>query len=285
MNMNRNLNLKIKESIKTKQMSENLFLLCLACLNEKITYSERIETRLEKQRDIIANAALKNGIDRKDISQKIIAISKKDYPTFKQIAAVSDTIESGDYTYVSGLIPTKGHIHFKTEDEMKSDLERKSVKKKIDIGLEGFYEMCDYVEKQIMYDSLTEDMKKLLKNLKTKTYDYPFILQTFKFYHTDIEKAVQKNKPFESAYNKCQYICGIVKKKLPDMDYRLQWQKRADESFWMNNAKVILSGEESLESMLYIQCEKYPDSMYYGQEEYVEQRLKDAIEVLKKNRD
>lgn len=227
--MNRNLNLKIKESIETKQLSENLLLLCLACLHEKITYSERIETRLEKQRDIIAKVALENGIDRKDISQKIVTILKKDYPTFKQITAVSDTIESGDYIFISGLIPTKGHIHFKTEDEMKSDLERKSVKKKIDIGLEGFYEMCDYVEKQIMYDSLTEDMKKLLKNLKTKTYDYPFILQTFKSYCTDIEKGIQRNNPFKSAYNKCQYVCGIVKKKLPDMDDRLRQQKKADE--------------------------------------------------------
>lgn len=80
-----------------------------------------------------------------------------------------------------------------------------------------------------MYDSLTEDMKKLLKDLKAKTYDYPFILQTFKCYHTDIEKGIQRNKPFEWAYNKCQYVCGIVKKKLPEMDYRIREQKKADE--------------------------------------------------------
>lgn len=106
--MNRNLNLKIKESIETKQLSENLLLLCLACLHEKITYSERIEARLEKQRGIIAKAALENGIDRKEISQKIVAIPQKDYPTFKQITAISDIIESNDYTFISGLIPQKG---------------------------------------------------------------------------------------------------------------------------------------------------------------------------------
>ncbi|MGY3666083.1 hypothetical protein [Roseburia sp. 1XD42-69] len=227
--MNRNLNLKIKESIQTKQLSKNLLLLCLACLHEKITYSERIEARLEKQRDIIAKAALENGIDRKEISQKIVTIHQKDYPKFKQITAVSDIIESGCYAFISGLIPTKGHIHFKTDEELKIDLERKPVKKKIDADSEGFYELCEYVEKQIVYDSLTEDIKKLLQKLKTKTYDYSFILQTFKFYHTDIEKAVQKNKPFESAYSKCQYVCGIIKKKLPEMDDRLQQQEKADE--------------------------------------------------------
>lgn len=227
--MNRNLNLKIRESIKTKQLSENLLLLCLACLHEKITYSERIETRLEKQRDIIAKTALEHGIDRKEISQKIVAIPQKDYPTFKQITAVSDIIESNDYTFISGLIPTKGHIHFKTDEELKTDLERKPAKKKVNTDSEGFYELCDYVEKQIMYDSLTEDMKKLLKDLKAKTYDYPFILKIFKCYQSDIEKGIQKNKPFKSAYNKCQYVCGIVKKKLPEMAYRIREQKKADE--------------------------------------------------------
>lgn len=137
--MNRNLNLKIRESIKTKQLSENLLLLCLACLHEKITYSERIETRLEKQRDIIAKTALEHGIDRKEISQKIVAISKKDYPTFKQITAVSDTIESGDYIFISGCIPTKGHIHFKTDGELKTDLERKPAKKKVNTDSENFF--------------------------------------------------------------------------------------------------------------------------------------------------
>ena len=282
--MNRNLNLKIKESIEIKQLSENLLLLCLACLHDKITYSEQIEIRLEKQRNIIAKAALENGIDRKDISQKIVTISKKDYPTFKQITAVSDIIESDDYIFISGLIPTKGYVHFKTEEELKADLVRKSFKKKVDTDSKKFYELCEYVEKQIMYDSLTEDMKKLLQKLCTKTYDYPFILQTFKCYYADIEKGIQKNKPFESGYSKYQYICGIVKKKLPEMAYRLQWQKKEEESFWIDNAKVILSGEETLKSMLYIQCKKYPDSQYYGQEEYVEQRLKDAIELLMKNR-
>jgi len=233
--MNRNLRLKIKESIETKQLSENLLLLCLACLNEKITYSEQIETRFERQRNTIAKAALKHGVTKKDISEKIVTISKKDYPTFKNIATISEIIESGNYAFVSGLIPTKGHIHFKSDEELKTDLARKSVKKKANTDSEGFYELCEYVEKQIMYDSLTEDMRKLLQKLKTKTYDYLIILQTFKCYHADIEKVIQRNKPFEAPYSKCQYICGIVKKKLSEMAYRLQQQQKADEKLMRLN--------------------------------------------------
>lgn len=228
-NMNRNLRIKINESIETKQMSENLFFLCLSCLCEKITYSEQTTTRLEKQRNIVAKAALKHGVTKEEIEKNIRAISRQDYPTFKNITEVARIIENGDYTFVSGLIPTKGYIHFKTEEEIKADLARKPVKKKAAADSEGFYELCEYVEKQIMCDSLTNDIKKLLQKLRTKIYDYPFILQTFKCYHADIEKGIQRNKPFESAYNKCQYVCGIVKKKLPEMDYRLQQQKKADE--------------------------------------------------------
>jgi len=227
--MNRNLRLKIKESIETKQLSENLLLLCLACLHEKITYSEQVTSRFEKQRDIIAKIALEHGVTKKDISEKIVTISENDYPTFKSVATISEIIESGDCAFVSGLIPTKGHIHFKTDEKLKADLARKPVKKKADADSEGFYELCEYVKKEIMYDSLTEDMKKLLQRLKTKTYDYPFILQTFQRYYADIEKEIKRNKPFESAYNKCQYICGIIKKKLPEMTYRLKQQEKADE--------------------------------------------------------
>lgn len=226
--MNRNLNLKIKESIETKQLSENLLLLCLACLHEKITYSEQATSRFEKQRDIIAKAALENGISKEEISKNIVTISKTDYPTFKSMAAVTEIIESGNYAFVSGLIPTKGHIHFKTDEELESDLERKPYKKKVD-DFEEFYKLCEYVEKQIMYDSLTEDMRKLLQKLKTKTYDYPIILQTFKYCHADIERGIKRNKPFKSSYNKCQYVCGIIKKKLPEMVYMLQQQQKADE--------------------------------------------------------
>ncbi len=283
--MNRNLNLKIKESIETKQLSENLFLLCLACLHEKITYSEQATSRFEKKMDIIAKTALEHGVSQEEISEKIVTISKKDYPTFKSIATISEIIESDDYTFVSGLIPTKGHIHFKADEELKADLARKPVKKKVDADSEGFYELYEYVEKQIMYDSLTEDMRKLLRNLQTKTYDYPFILQTFKMYHADIEKEIQRNKPFESPYNKCQYVCGIVKKKLPDMAYRLQQQEKQEESFWIDNVEAILLGEETLESMIYLQCEKYPDTQYYGKHEYVRKCLKDAIKQLEKNKD
>lgn len=260
--MNRNLNLKIKESIETKQLSENLLLLCLACLHEKITYSERIDIRLEKQRDIIAKVALENSINRKDISQKIIAICQKDYPTFKNITEIARIIESGDYTFVSDLIPTKGHIHFKTEEEMKADLERKPCKKKTDINSEGFYELCEYVEKEIMYDSLTEDMEKLLKDLKAKTYDYPFILQTFKCYHTDIEKGIQRNKPFKSAYYKCQYICGIIKKKLLEMEDRLQQQEKTDERLMNMDLSNLYSVGASYQRKTKDDCPKVLNALW-----------------------
>lgn len=131
--MNKNLNLKIKESIETKQLSENLLLLCLAHLNESIEYSPLIVKRYIEQRVIIAKAALKHGITKESIKENIHTISKEDYPTFKSITKVADIIEKGNYTFVSDLIPTKGHIHFKSDDELKADLERKPVKKKVDI--------------------------------------------------------------------------------------------------------------------------------------------------------
>lgn len=95
--MNRNLRLKIEESIATRQISENLCLLCLACLNDKITYSKQTLVELEKQRNIIAAVVLKNGISKETLLEKMRTVSRKDYPTFRTILVIAQIIENNDY--------------------------------------------------------------------------------------------------------------------------------------------------------------------------------------------
>lgn len=230
LNVNRNLRLKIEESIETKQLSENLFYLCLACLNEKITFSKLSLKFLENQRNTIATAAIFNGVSKFVLQDKILKISGNDYPTFKTITNISEMIQNNNYTFVSGFIPDK-MIHYKTDDKLQADLARKPVVKKLDVDTEEFKELCEYVAKEILsYPngiSLMNNQKNILGRMKTSQYTYGVILKCFKQYQREIEQALF-GKSYKSEFNKLQYITGIVKHYLPDVVKEIERQKRAE---------------------------------------------------------
>lgn len=226
--MNKNLNDKIKESIETRQLSENLFFISIACLNEKIKKSRIATPSYEKQREIIARAALDNGIDKSTISEMKDTISKSDYPTFKQITAITEIIEDGDYTFVSGFIPTKGHIHFKTEEEIQEYRKSVPAKKHKDILAEEFKELCDYLENDILNCSLTDSEKKSLQNIRTKEYSYSFMLDTVKMYRGEITRNIQ-SRTFQSIHTKWCYVVEIIKSRLPEMARNIKNAEKAEK--------------------------------------------------------
>lgn len=214
MSMNIHLRTKIDESIETRQLSENLFLLCLACLNEKIMYSKSKQVELEKERRIIAQNALMHGIKKEDVACKIKTISPQDYPSFKKIKVISNICESNDYVYASGFIPDR-MIHYKTDEEIQADSFRKPEVKKRDVIEDELNALITYVEKDIMHESLSVNMVKQIKSLKTDIYTYAVILKTFQWFKEDIVKGTWQQH-FNSAYHKFKYILKIVENKLPD---------------------------------------------------------------------
>ena len=96
-----------------------------------------------------------------------------------------------------------------------------------------------------------------------------------------IIEAIRKKAPFDSEYAKFMYFCGIVKNYIPKTEEILERRRKDDEQFWLDNAQAILRGDESLESMIYLQCEKYPETEFYGKNEYVREKLQRTLEKLK----
>lgn len=225
--MNIHLRKKIDESIETRQLSENLFFLCLACLNEKITYSKLTQVELEKERQIIAQSALMHDVKKEDIAYKIKTISPKDYPTLKKIKAISKICESNDYVYISDFIPDR-MIHYKTDEEIQADSLRKPEIKKRAIIENELSALVTYVEKEIMHESLTVNMVKQIKSLKTDIYTYAVILKTFQWFKEDIVKGTWQQH-FNSAYHKFKYILKIVENKLPDAVRKVKMLERIEK--------------------------------------------------------
>ena len=96
-----------------------------------------------------------------------------------------------------------------------------------------------------------------------------------------IIEAIRKKAPFDSEYAKFTYFCGIVKNYISKTEEDMERSRKQDEQLWLDNAQTILSGDETLESMLYLQCEKYPESKFYGKTEYVRENVQKALERLK----
>lgn len=277
--MNRNLRLKIEESIVTKQISENLCFLCLACLNDKITYSKRILVELEKQRNIIAASVLKNGISKETLLEKMRTVSRNDYPTFRTIVVIAQIIEDNDYSFVEGFIPNR-MIHYKDNVELAEDKRRIIPEKQVVVSeSEEFMELCNWIEKYLDI-TVTDAAKKKLKSLE-RSSESSVILQCCLWNKKVIIEAIRKKAPFDSEYAKFTYFCGIVKNYISKTEEDMERSRKQDEQLWLDNAQTILSGDETLESMLYLQCEKYPESKFYGKTEYVRENVQKALERLK----
>lgn len=277
--MNRNLRLKIEESIVTRQISENLCFLCLACLNDKITYSKQTLVELEKQRNIIATVLLKNGISKDILLEKMRTISRKDYPTFRTIMAVVEILENNNYSFVERFIPDR-MIHYKDNAELAEDKKRIIPEKQVVVSeSEEFMELCNWIMEYLNIN-VTDAVKKKLKSLEKSNKDN-VILQCCLWNKKVIIEAIRKKAPFDSEYAKFTYFCGIVKNYISKTEEDMERSRKQDEQLWIDNAQTILSGDETLESMLYLQCEKYPESKFYGKTEYVRENMQKALERLK----
>lgn len=277
--MNRNLRLKIEESIVTRQISENLCFLCLACLNDKITYSKQTLVELERQRNIIAAVILKNRIAKETLLEKMRTVSRKDYPTFRTIVVIAQIIENNDYSFVQGFIPDR-MIHYKDNDELLEDKKRIIPEKQAVVSeSEEFMELCNWIE-ECLDITVTDTVKKKLKSLE-KPNRSNVIFQCCLWNKKVIIEAIRKKAPFDSEYAKFMYFCGIVKNYIPKTEEILERRRKDDEQFWLDNAQAILRGDESLESMIYLQCEKYPETEFCGKNEYVREKLQRTIEKLK----
>lgn len=216
--MNRNLRLKIEESISNHWISENLCFLCLACLNEKITYSKQSIDGYGYRawRDTIAKAAIINGVDKSVIAQKIQSISKNDYPTFKAIERVAGVIQTGAYSFINGHIPDR-MIHYKTSEVIEADMKREPVKRNVDVETETIHSIISFIKVQfsLTNSSLNDDAYiKLLQKIASKEYTYNVILQALKWYEGEIKKSILA-KSFHNDYTKLCYIIGILKNYLP----------------------------------------------------------------------
>ena len=261
-------------------VSENLCFLCLACLNDKITYSKQTLIELENQRRIIAAIAINNGVDKKVLQDNILKISKNDYPTFKTITTVSELIKNNDLSFVSGFIPDR-MIHYKSDDELLEDTKRIIPEKQASIPeAEEYIQLCDWIKKYLDI-TITDTIEKALISFG-KSRKCKVVFQCCLWNQKSIIDSVRRRIPYESEYAKFKYFLGIVKNHISQTEENMEKQKKQDEQFWLDNAQIIIDGDETLESMIFLQCEKCPESTYYEKHEYVREELEKAIEKLKK---
>lgn len=242
--MNRNLRLKIEESIETKQISENLIYFCVAALQDKITNSTQQQKELIEQRSILAKAALNYGISKSIFIDKILSISDICYPTFKQISRVVNVLD-GNFQFVSGFIPDK-MIRYKSEEEIQREKE-KPVLRKIDFAddeKEDFEKLIKYIEDDVLYytynkcvlsKSQINKLQELKKNLKTS---YKIIFETFQFCRIDIEKGLSRNS-FKNETHKFNYILKIVSENINTVITRIKNAEKAKKEIESLDMDII----------------------------------------------
>ena len=280
---------RFDEGLKNRILCENMLLMSLAYLNYRLTYDSSLKSNVvakyQKQKTILARCAIANGISKDTIADKIQLLSSVSYPSDGQIARLTEIAESNVYSFQSGFIPDTD-LKLKSDEEIADFKSKKSIKRN-DLLIkdeQDFIDLCSFIESEIVSFQLTDDMRKRLQKLKKDDYDYPVILQSFKWHKSNINKSIErkvKTEQFKDIYSKFIYICAIIERKLPETLQKIETDKAKELEFWDEMAQDIINGEESIEEAISIQCDKYPDTTYYGKNDYVKEQLTLAIERVK----
>lgn len=279
-------------ALQSKIICSNMLFMALAYLNNQLNYNASLSNaaiaKYENQRSIIAKCALSNGITKAQIREKTISISDTRYPSDKQVQQLADIVNGEDYSFNVSFIPDSD-LMYKSEEEIKTIKGQALIQRK-DIAIQeekDFINLCEYFEnemtKKLLHCNLSEDMKMRLRKIRTAEYDYKVILQAAKWYKEDIERSVANKKAKEQCADKFTlftYIVGIIKRKLPDTLDRIKRNEQEEMTFWEDNVRSIIDGEDTLESVIYLQCEKYKGTKYYGKNEFVKSKLLEAMERL-----
>lgn len=275
--MDRPLRLKINELIENKQITENLGIICLACLHEKIKYAKRNYGHLEPQRNTIAKFLVDNGVDKAKIAYELERIDKDCYPTLNsQVKNTYNNIILGSCRFVDEIIPAH-YIKHKSEEKLKLDMSRTPYQESIEQEMIEFQMLKDYVEALIGYE-LSKPMINKLKGMKNKEYTYSLILDTFKVYAREIDRAINKN---DLDYNgKFNYMLGVVNRKLPEYYSRIKEREKRDIEQWAYNAFLVLEQGYTVDDIIMSNCNSEGNFLT---ENEAKNKLLKAIEALKKD--
>ena len=274
------------DSIRNQIICPNMLLMSIAYINNQLNYNPKLNTKhiakYQNQRTILARCAIEHNISKGSIREIIDSLSADRYPSDNQISSLVRLIEREDYSFVETVndISNKDML-LKTDEEINQQSQQRRIDRdRIAVQTEKeFTELRSYVEREITRFTLSPDMVNKLMGLHRKEYSYPVILQCCKFYRDNITKSVAKTY-FDNAYDKFCYILSIVKRKLPDTIQIIERRKNEEVQFWDETAQQIVNGDCSIDEMIYFQCDKYPDTVYYGRNDYVRHQLLSAIERL-----
>ena len=271
------------EALNNNIISPNMLMMAISALNNEINYNDKLISKTVadyiKYRNIITKEAINNGVSKNRLINVIRTLSPERYPSYNQILKLITLINSKTYNYQVDYIPDSD-LKYRTDKELQELTDKKVIHRNQDsIEQEKlFKEICEVISDNFMSCEITVEMQSKLRRIKASN---EVILQILKWYICDIKKAIN-SKQFESSYNKFCYIVSVINKKIPDTIASIEYRKKQNTAFWNDNAKVIIDGDETLESVIEIQCDKYPDSEYYGKHEYVRKQLLQAIELIKK---
>lgn len=274
------------EALNHNILSTNMLLMALSALNNEIHYNDNLTDKkvaeYQSYRTILAKTALNNGVDKQRISKVMKFLSSDRYPSYNQILRLITLINSNTYIYHADYIPDTDLV-FKSETEI-SEQEQQPIIIRNQNNIEQeqqFSEICDTLSNSFYISPITADMQAKIRQIQASN---DIIMQALKWHKNDINKALC-DKQFNNSYDKFSYLIGIIKKKIPEVIKKLERDKKEEQELFDDNAKAIIDGDATLEEMIKILCDKYPNSSHYGMHDYVKEELTKAIERVKKSKE
>lgn len=272
------------EALNRNIISANMLLMALSALNNEIHYNGKLSDKkvanYTAYRNQLAKVAVDNGISKEQITAVMRTLSPERYPSESQILKLISVIQ-GNYQYKADYIPDSD-MKYKTATELQ-DVKQKSVIKRNQNNIEQeqqFNEICNTLSNSFHISPITADIQAKLRQIQASN---DIILQTLIWHKNDINKALC-DKQFNNSYDKFSYIIGVLKKKIPDTISSIEKRKKGEQELFDDNAKAIIDGDATLEEMIELLCDKYPNSAHYGIHDYVKEELTKTIERVKKSK-
>lgn len=269
------------EALNSNIISDNMLLMALSALNNEINYNDKLNNKkvanYTAYRNQLAKVAIDNDISKEQITAVMRTLSPERYPSESQILKLI-AVTQGNYQYKADYI-RNGDMKYRTAKELQ-DAKQRSVIKRNQNNIEQeqqFNEICDTILNSFHISPIAANMQAKIRQIQSSN---DIVLQALKWHKNDINKALC-DKQFNNSYDKFSYVIGILKKKIPEVINKLERDKKEEQELFDDNAKAIIDGDATLEETIEILCDKYPESVHYGKNDYVKDELTQAIERVK----
>lgn len=212
--MNKNLRTKINEMIQQNILTDNLCMLCIARLLDKLQKGGNPKPYKYQLKLITRLLINKSNLDKSSLVEKVKTISSRDFPTYEVVNKIVCAIEDETYKYSDELISDKWILYISKKENSNEQLNKA-------------IPLCNKIN-DTFFNGILNYTTQMKKDVIALGCDDETIKKTIDFNKSIIQNGIASNK-ITNVTLKWKYIMTAVENRLNETKQILKQTKQNEE--------------------------------------------------------